>query len=249
MLFVPYGTKRDYISKGWTETVFKGGVFDSTQGMDNYLSMEDSRGYRGCRTQLPVMMNNTKSITAFQFEVSLPSGISLTQVKLTDRKKSGHTASFSKLPNSNYQVTAISLSSETFSGTEGPLVNLTIDVDKDMREDIYEIYIKNIELSTTEADALNPYFVKSKLTVYNIKQGDTNGDGKVTITDAVAIVNYILGSPPANFVIEAADVNQDGKVSITDAVAIVNKILAAETFVNQREMATPARLTDTLGPE
>ena len=81
------------------------------------------------------------------------------------------------------------------------------------------------------------------------KLGDTNGDGKVTITDAVAIVNYILGNPPANFVYEAADVNNDNKVTITDAVAIINMILAGQNEANIREAEILPRIADTLEPE
>ena len=58
-----------------------------------------------------------------------------------------------------------------------------------------------------------------------LRRGDANSDGQVTITDAVAIVNYILGNPSGSFSIEAADVNQDGDITITDAVGVVNIIL------------------------
>ena len=55
--------------------------------------------------------------------------------------------------------------------------------------------------------------------------GDTNGDGKVSITDAVYIVNYVLHQPAADFREAAADLNGDGKITITDAVQIINIIL------------------------
>jgi hypothetical protein len=58
-----------------------------------------------------------------------------------------------------------------------------------------------------------------------VEVGDTNRDGKVSITDAVAIVNYILGNASEGFFMPAADVNGDGKISITDAVGVVNIIL------------------------
>ena len=78
-----------------------------------------------------------------------------------------------------------------------------------------------------------------------VEMGDTNGDGKISITDAVAIVNYILGNPSANYVSEASDVNGDGRTSITDAVAIVNKILSGETEAKDRM----ARKADLLDPQ
>ena len=86
-------------------------------------------------------------------------------------------------------------------------------------------------------------------TVINMKLGDTNADGKVSITDAVAIVNYILNYPSDIFVYEVADVNRDNKVTITDAVAIVNMILEGLNEANKRERETLPRIADTLDPE
>ena len=58
-----------------------------------------------------------------------------------------------------------------------------------------------------------------------LRLGDANSDGIVTISDAVAIVNYILGNPSARFSKSAADVNVDGDVTISDAVGVVNMVL------------------------
>ena len=62
--------------------------------------------------------------------------------------------------------------------------------------------------------------------------GDTNGDGKVTITDAVAVMDYIGGNPPAGFNPAAANVNgdfdKDGNpiINLTDVIAIMDIILS-----------------------
>ena len=100
----------------------------------------------------------------------------------------------------------------------------------------YTIQLKNIELTTTAAIAINPADQSATLTVSNIKLGDVNGDDKISITDAVGIVNYILGSPSATFHAEAADVNGDSKISITDAVAVVNIILNQSSSVKEHRM-------------
>ena len=173
-------------------------------------------------------MINEADITAFQFEVSVPFGISLTDCVLTNRKGNDHLVSFSRLDNGNYQIVAMSPTSQAFSGQEGTLVNLTFNVSGMIEDGTYELAIKNIELTNKAGVAINPVDVSATLTISNVKPGDTNGDGKISITDAVAIVNYILGRASANFVKTAADVNGDGKISITDAVGIVNKILKGD---------------------
>ena len=218
---------------------------------DNELSVEDSKVCRGAELVLPVSMYNKETITAFQFQVSLPEGISLTKCELTDRKGSDHTVSFTKKANGNYQVVAISMTSAPFSGNEGELLNLTLEVDENMKADDYTIGITNIELTTKQAEAIELSDLNASLTVLDVMLGDINADGRVTITDAVGIVNYILDNPPSKFIYEAADMNQDNKVSITDAVAIVNFILSEEQSANVRRAmdAFNQRFADTLDPQ
>ena len=214
--------------------------------LHSMLEMPDTEVVKGgANVLVPVSMENEESITAFQFEVSLPDGVTMTGCELSARKAADHSVSFSKLPNGNYQVVCISLTSKPFSGTEGVLVNLQLSTDKEMAVGSYEMGICNIELSTTAAEVLTQEDLTATLTVLDVKMGDTNGDGKISITDAVAIVNYILGNPSANYVEEASDVNGDGRTSITDAVAIVNKILSGESEAKDRM----ARKADLLDPQ
>ena len=192
---------------------------------DNYLTMNNAEACKGESVVLPVNLNNTESITALQLEMALPAGIIISKCQLTDRKGDDHTASYRKLVNGNYQVTVISLSKAVFSGTEGAVVNLTLDVDKDVAVGDYPINITNIELTTAVTQAVNPADVTATLTVSNVKIGDVDGNGKVSITDAVAIVSHILGEDIDGFVAAAADVDGNGKITITDAVAVVDMIL------------------------
>ena len=201
--------------------------------ISNTLSVSDVKVTHGANVILPVSMENEECVTAFQFEVSLPEGVSLVGCELTDRK-SDQTLSFSELPNGNYQVVALSLTSKAFKDSEGALVNLQLATEKEMEAGEYDVTVKNIELTTTDENALHPADCTAKLTVTDVMVGDSNGDGKISITDAVAIVNYILNKPSSNFAVEAADVNMDAKVTITDAVAIVNKILAGTTEAKSR---------------
>ena len=229
-LYVPAGTADRYDVKRWDSSVSEIVEVD----ISNTLSVSDVEVPHGASVIiLPVSMENEESVTAFQFEVSLPEGVSLVGCELTDRK-SDQTLSFSELPNGNYQVTALSLTSKAFKDSEGALVNLQLATEKEMEAGEYNVTVKNIELTTTDEDALRPANCTAKLTVTDVMVGDSNGDGKISITDAVAIVNYILNKPSSSFAVKAADVNMDAKVTITDAVAIVNKILAGTNEARSR---------------
>ena len=190
----------------------------------NLLEVEDASVVQGGRVTVPVGMTNEDDITAFQFELELPVGFSVQDATLTARK-SNHTMSYSQLANGNYQFAALSLNSRAFSGNEGALVNVVLKADGTVAPGDYTVKVKNIELTTTDEQICVQSSCSATLTVSDIKVGDANGDGKVSITDAVAVVNKVLGKPSASFRADAADVTGDGRITITDAVAIVNIVL------------------------
>ena len=86
-LTVPSGTKDAYIATGWTTDVFKGGIVEApyNPASKNKLTITDAEVCKGKQTTLPVNMNNTESITALQFEVSLPEGVAISKCQLTER--------------------------------------------------------------------------------------------------------------------------------------------------------------------
>lgn len=224
-LIVPAGTRDAYIAKGWTESVFKGGVVE----MDaNSFVVADQKANQGKSITIPIEMNNVVDITAMQFEVVLPEGITWSKCQLAGREED-HVLSAKKQASGIYVVTVISMSDENFSGNSGAVANLTLNVDDDEVPGLYRVQIRNIELTTEDGDAVHPLDVNATLTIKDFTMGDTNGDGDISITDAVVTVSHILGNTTADFVSNAADVNEDGDITITDAVAIIRMVLNGET--------------------
>lgn len=66
---------------------------------------------------------------------------------------------------------------------------------------------------------------KEFMSIVEVKTGDTNGDGHISIADVTALVGYLSGRPPVVFIIEAADADYNDEVNIADAVVIVENIL------------------------
>lgn len=61
--------------------------------------------------------------------------------------------------------------------------------------------------------------------------GDTNGDGKVTVTDVVALQSHVVGKKALEGVYElAADLNLDGNVTITDVVKAARVVIGKDTI-------------------
>ena len=220
-LIVPAGTRDAYIAKGWTESVFKGGVVEADA---NSFVVADQTVNRGATVTIPIELNNVTPVTAFQFEVNLPEGITWSRCTLTDRKDD-HIISAKKQATGNYMVTAISLSDESFSGTSGAIAKLELKVDGQQIAGLYRLNIKNIGLTAEDGSELHPLDVSNTLAINDFTLGDTNGDGNVTITDAVMVVSHVLGNDPEGFVSNAADMNDSGDITITDAVAIIKIVL------------------------
>lgn len=180
---------------------------------------------------LPIQLKNESPVTGLQFELQLPEGVTVAEdnagklnATLSERA-ADQSISASLLSNGNYQFVVFSGTSSAFASKEGAIAHVTLNVNEDMPVGEYAIGIKEVELTKTDGTSLHQKDLTSKLMLTEAIPGDTNGDGKVTVTDAVGIVNHILHRMPSVFITKAADVNNDGDISISDAVKIVNIIL------------------------
>lgn len=62
----------------------------------------------------------------------------------------------------------------------------------------------------------------------NVKLGDVNKDGDVTIADVTALVNILRGGDTSQYDLKAADVNEKNGVDVDDINALVDMILNQE---------------------
>ena len=72
-----------------------------------------------------VTLNNPTAYTAFQMDVTLPMGMSLEDVILTERAK-GHVVSVNQTAEGRYRVVGVSLQNNAFEGTMGDLLTLQL---------------------------------------------------------------------------------------------------------------------------
>lgn len=197
----------------------------------NVLYANNAVGVPSGTLTLPVWLKNESPITGLQFELQLPEGVSVAKdsngkftATLSDRAQD-QSISVSQLSNGNYQFVAFSASSSALTGSEGAIAYITLNVGEEMTTGEYSIGIKDVELTTTDGASLHHKDMTSKLTLTEAIVGDTNGDGRVTVSDAVGVVNHVLHRTPSVFITKAADVNGDGKITVSDAVSIVNIIM------------------------
>lgn len=256
----PYGRYKDLIN--YVKKNFSGNTLSekiekmATESLD--ISPEDIADFRDLMTEPNVLsvpdlsilkentakwsvnMANKNEITAFQFDVEVPQGITLTGVQLGNRKSSSHTVDFSKQADGCYRVVGTSLQSTPFSGNEGELVSLILSTDGTVKKGDYSIGIKDIVLTSPSKVKYYPVDASAMLTVLDCLQGDADGDGIIDVADVVAMVNYILGNPTSDFVPLAADLNGDGEIDVFDVMMAINLVLNQKNTARSKARAMEA---------
>ena len=111
----------------------------------------------GGKGELTVNLTNTEEVTAFQFDLRLPSGISIAttvnedeetvlDVSLTDRKKSSHQVTCSQQSDGRYTVAVLSGKNQSLKNSEGAVVNIRIAASASLNSGSYTAQLENIHI-------------------------------------------------------------------------------------------------------
>ena len=115
-------------------------LFSSMLGFaQNSLSMDAVKIAPGQTAQVSVNLNNATPYTAFQFDMTLPEGITVEEATLADRATTSHILKTGTV-NGKYRVLAYSYNAEAnkgnepLTGSEGAIVNLTLKAGETIAE-------------------------------------------------------------------------------------------------------------------
>ena len=119
-----------------------------------------------------------------------------------------------------------SLNNNIIEGTDGVVINMSIEVPEWSAEGQYDVTIKNVVLTNTGNKTVR---VSNRTFTVNVIpagiMGDVNGDKTVDVTDVVLTIDYILEKYYPYFREQFADMNSDGYIDITDVVREIDVIL------------------------
>ena len=224
-----------------------GGDDTDISQMNNVVYIENVEANAGKQLTLSVKMKNTVEVQGFGFDLYLPDGVTIAEdedgfslvtlsTERTTEKKTNYFDS-NIMDGGFLRVLASSTKGYTISGNDGEIVQIVVNIDKDMEAGDYPIILKEIALSDNNSQGYETAYVKSTLTISSYTPGDVDGNGKINVVDFTAIANHILGKTPAGFIEKAADVSGDGKVNVVDLTAVANIILyGAPSQQNAREL-------------
>ena len=227
--------------------------------IDNTLYIERVEAAAGGQVQLSIRMKNTIEAQGYQFDLYLPEGVTvatdedgfvlaeLSTARTTERKTDYFNCSVQA--DGSLRVLCGSSKGYTFSGNDGEVAVITINLSPDMEEGEYPVILKNVRISDKNSVPYVTDYLKSTLAVSSYTLGDVNADGSVDVADFIAVANHILGNTPEVFVHKAADVNVDNSIDVADFIGIANMILNGTAgAANQGQMMMAPRRADSVTP-
>jgi len=202
---------------------------------DNTLYINDTLAVANSEVTLSVKMRNSVYAEGFAFDLLLPLGMTvvtdadgtpaatLTEERTTARR----TDTFGAAVLNAYLYSAVRVIAASSNGSaippgDGEVCTVTIRVPAGMSEGIYQLTMRNISISDTDAHSHDVTQMVSKIEVQDHWLGDANDDGRVTVADLVAIAHHLLGHTPAVFSFKGADANRDEVVNVADYVAVAH---------------------------
>ena len=242
--------KEDYTFSGWSpipetmparDVIIVGTFNKNPEQTDNVIYINSAEVHVGNELTLPIKMKNNVAIRGFQFDLYLPDGVtpakntngrikaSLTASRLPE--DDAHTLTVSEQQDGAIRFLCGSQYNETFTGSDGEIATIKLNIAEDMEAGTYPMVLRNIKLTETN---INKYYVadgiSAMLTVLNHVTGDINADLIVDVSDYIGIANHIMGDTPEGFNEKAADVNADNTIDVSDYIGVANIIMFGSVY-------------------
>lgn len=140
----------------------------------------------GAQQTLNINLKNENEITAFQFDLTLPSGIVINtmlndddeqvpNVQMTERKKSKHQLSCIQQEDGSYRIVVISMSNQTFRDNDGAIVAVNVTASSTMSSGSYYAKLRNIHIvpmtDGTQGERIDQPDYTTNINVTNASEG------------------------------------------------------------------------------
>lgn len=237
-LYVPKGSKTDYMTSGWNQycdNIVEFDVETDVTDLDDAFYITPFRAGRDGNVTIDICLKNAQTATAYNFDLLLPEGVTVVEnsATLSTRHGNTHSLTFNDKGNNTYSFAVLSGNSAALADNDGAIVRVTLHVADNVAVGKYAIDIAGASYSEPNGTAHILGTSISSIDILEGMPGDVNGNGFVDIGDAVSIVNYLVSKPVDTFIPAAADTNHNGSVDIGDAVTIVNYLVGKSTNLSR----------------
>ena len=223
---------------------------DPADQTDNVLTISNVKGTKNAQVTLPIALKNKHAITGLQIDLYLPEGITVATdnrgkmlITTTNRMEDGYTITGNQM-SGFVRILGYSADGDAFTGNDGDILNVTLNVGSSISDGDYNIFLKDIVLSDVNNTEYHPADVGAILTVSTYTLGDVDNSGAININDVVCIINYILNKGNGVFIEDAADVDGNGTININDVVTLINRYILKRNMAPLRMAAQQATGTE-----
>ena len=187
------------------------------------LSVQPIEVQTGKQTELVVNLTGGSRMTALQFNLQLPEGVTAETSSATlGPATNAHTLSVQTLDNGDLLFILYSKYLNNFH--DGELLRIPVTAGSTETTSSGKLYtVRTATVDAVSHTCAEATFSATVSGAYKLEDG--NGDGDVNVTDYLAVANYILGLNTNNFDTAAADVNSDNSINVSDYVGVANIIL------------------------
>lgn len=191
------------------------------------LSIAPIEAEAGAKAELVVTGASIgNAVTALQFNLSLPSGITLDEAAITKgAAASGHELIVSTLDGGDHLFMLYNMNLNNLGN--GELLRLPVTIGQNATSGNAQLstvrFASNEAVSTAGQDATAAITVREKVEVL---KGDVNGDGTVDVEDIASVIYVIAGNDTLGRVPHHADVNGNGNVDVADIATIIDEMAA-----------------------
>ena len=174
-------------------------------GIKNVVYITPFSAQSGTQATLSINMKNTAAIRGFQFDLYLPEGVtigksakgkilcSLNPARLPE--DDAHTIMVAEQENGTFRFLVNSMDDETFTGNDGEVISVTINLAETMADGDYPILLENIKLS--ESDISKYYTTESVLSTLTVVN-DVTGIQSVSANKATKSIYNLAGQKMKN---------------------------------------------------
>ena len=201
-------------------------IFVGRTYADN-LAVDQVTIRKGGTMKIGIVLNNpTIQYVAFQIDLKLPDGISIANneemepdCSLNEERINNHRLSVEYKGSGVYRLLAFSFPVNEFSGTDGDLVYVTLEADKEANLGDLVGEIKSQVFTGSDNIEYKWEDVSFVISV-DRPLGDANSDGELSEADRNYIVRHIMGDTPDDFDEKAANLNGDEIIDVADIVKL-----------------------------
>ena len=199
-LYVPVGSKEAYeAAEVWKDfgniEEYSSLYVDATEGPVTLV--------QGVSTHVGIKFGCDKPLTAFQFNLQLPDGFSLSGQALNSSISNGHKLTVQNKGNGLYRVLCSNMNDKAFKELSGELMSFTLSCTDETTFGTYLSTISDIKFVDENGDyvempdhafsivvvAPSIEFADAKVKEICVANWDTNGDGELSVAEAAAVTD------------------------------------------------------------